>query len=287
MHSTLISTECVADLPNELREKNDIHIIYYDVKTEEGVFRDTDEIDARNLIEYISGGERKAVSIVPSEEDFEKFFRVGLKKYNEILHINISSGISESHKNAAKAIERMGEEGRRVTLVDSRQLSSGQGLLTLEAAKLRDQGLGAAKIAESLESIIPNIETSFIAYNADHLYYNGKVNYAIKIICNLLMLHPVLYMKDGRLSVKTVYMGSFEKASMKYVRKILKNPANIDHSIGFVTHAGCSHRNVEKIKKKAYEVATFEKIYDVQASATVSCNCGPNTFGVLFERRGD
>ncbi len=288
MHNIIITTECVADLPRDILEKCAIEIIYYDVATEEGVFKDTAEIDARNLMEYINDGKRKAQSIVPRAVDYKNFFVKCLDKYDEIVHICISSGISDAYKNAVLARSMMGIDGRRVRIVDSKHLSSGQGILAIEASKLRDDGAKGSEIVEKIEAMIPRISTSFIAYNADYLYYNGKVDKTIKTMCNALRLHPVLYMnEDGRLTIKRIYIGDYSKASKKYIKDLLKGYKKIDDEIGFVTYAGCSHDKITRIESELERYVKFREVHEVQASATVSCNCGPNTFGVLFKQRED
>lgn len=286
MHNILITTECVADLPKEIIDKYAIEIIYYDVATDEGVFKDTAEIDARNIIEYISDERHKAQSIVPRAVDYKSFFERGLKKYDEIIHICISSGISPAFENANSAKSMLGRGGHKIKIIDSKHLSSGQGILTIEAARLRDDGASASEIVEKIEAMIPTISTSFITYNADYLYYNGKVDKTVKSICNVFMLHPVLYMnEDGRLTVKRIYIGNYDKASKKYIKDLLKNNQQIDSNIGFITYAGCSHEKMVQIEEKIEQYIKFDEVHEVQASATVSCNCGPNTFGVLFKQK--
>ena len=47
MYSIAISTECVADLPKKMFEQYGVEIIYYDIETDSGVFRDTEEISLK------------------------------------------------------------------------------------------------------------------------------------------------------------------------------------------------------------------------------------------------
>lgn len=285
MQNIIISTECVADLSKQLQKELDIHYIYYDLQTEEGVFRDGYEVDASNMIEYMDNGRRKVNSISVTVEKFAAYFEDLLEKCEQIVHICISDGISESYRNSTEAKRQMGEKGNRIHIVDSRHLSSGIALLAIEAAGLRQQGKAADEIVRGIEKVIPLVATSFLAYNADYLYYNGKVSEKVKKMCNVLQLHPVLHMKNGELRMKRVYLGDYDKAAVKYTKKLLCRTANIDKSEAFLTYAGCSHMRLEKIKNLVNKVAGFEKLHIVQASATVSCNCGPNTFGVLFRRK--
>ena len=287
MNDILITAECVADIPNDICKNYGIDIIYYDIKTESGIFRDTEEIDSQNVMEYMSDGKKMAYSIIPTTKDYENFFAKRLNEYREVIHICISSGISEAYNNAVSAKEHLGEEGKRIHIIDSQSLSSGQGLLAMEAIKYRKSGMNCMEIVNRLEEVIPNISTSFLANNADYLYYNGKVKKSVKEICKFFHIHPILQIRKGKLTVKKVVIGNYNRAIRRYIMSALRNEKQIDPSVGFITYAGCDEDILEKVREKVNARISFEKLYEQQASATVSSNCGPKTFGILFIRKGE
>lgn len=287
MEKIIITTECVADLPEEQIRQYQIGIIYYDVATEEGVFKDTVEIDAANLMEYIGDRKRRAQSVVPSPAEYQALFAEKLKEYDSIVHIAVSGAISVAYTHATEAREALGADAERVTIVDSKHLSSGQGILAVEAAKMRDQGKSREEIVDRVNALIPLVNTAFIAYNADYLYYNGKASKKVRFLCNALHLHPVLYMRqDGKLSVKRIYIGNYNRACRRYVRDTLRKYKDVDTSVGYVTYAGCTHEYLGKVQEDIERYLPLQMIYEVQASAAVSCNCGPETFGILYKRKG-
>ena len=51
MNNILITTECVADLPESIYKSGDVDVIYFDIMTEKGQFRDTVEVDSTNIVE--------------------------------------------------------------------------------------------------------------------------------------------------------------------------------------------------------------------------------------------
>lgn len=286
MKRIFITTECVADLPaNYLNEYKDIELIYYDIKTDRGIFRDTKEITSLNVLEYMNGGKKVITSIIPSAYDYKQFFTEKLKSYDEILHVSVSSGISEAFENANTAKSRMGIDGERIHIIDSRHLSSGQGLITMEAVKCRDKGMDCKDIINHLIDYIPKVSTSFLANNADYLYYNQKVGENVMKICRMFSLHPVLAMIDGKLTLKRVYIGNYKKCAKRYMKNTLGRIENIDTTSGFITYAGCSEELLKHINVELANKIHFDNLYKCQASATVSCNCGPSTFGILFAKK--
>lgn len=280
-----ILAECVCDLPKNILNEHGIDILYFLIETESGVFTDSDEITSENVIHYLETGGKKTKSSPPPSDVYFRTFEKNLKKYDDIILVAISSGISDSCKNARAAVEMMGSEGNRVHIFDSQHLSTGLGFLVLRAAELADSGCGTEEILAELEELKTHVSTSFIAKDADYLYRNGRVSAFVKKLCTAFHIHPVLMMHKGTLKVKNIYFGSYESSCRAYIRCGLKGQKNIDKKCGFITHAGCSVKMLRMITAEAEKYCHFDELKITAASATVSGNCGPDTFGVLFMRK--
>ncbi|MCI5751345.1 MAG: DegV family protein [Oscillospiraceae bacterium] len=277
-----ITTDCVCDLPEAFYRLHDIGIVYFYITTDTGRFRDGFEIASENVIEYLENGGHKAETNAPAPEEYMGFFENALKKYDEIVHISITSKVSNSCPNAAAAVEKMGENGKRVHVVDSYHLSTGMGHMVIKAVELRDAGKSAAEIAEELYSMRERVSTSFITMDADYLYRNGKTSRFVSRLCTSFNLHPVLMLKDGRMTLKTIKVGRYDKAMLRYVRGELRINRRIDKTRLFITYAGCSVKLVNEIRAETERLCRFDEVIVTKASATVSGNCGPGTLGVLF-----
>ena len=66
---------------------------------------------------------------------------------------------------------------------------------------------------------------------------------------------------------------------------MLKKPESIDPEVVFLISAGCSYEYLESIKKEIQKYIKCQRLIVNTASATVTSNCGPGTFGVLFMRK--
>lgn len=277
-----ILAECVCDLPKSLLNKNGVDILYFLVETESGVFTDSDEITAENVIYHIENGGAKTRSSPPPAAVYYRAFEKNLKRYDEIILVAISSGISASCKNALEAVNIMGAEGKRVHIFDSQHLSTGLGILVLRAAEMADEGCGSEEILAELEDMKKRVSTSFITRNANYLCRNGRVSVFLKNLCAAFNIHPVLSMKNGTLHLKGVIFGSYDSACRSYIRSELKGSRNIDKRCGFITHAGCSVKMLRSITAEVEKYCKFDELKVTNASATVTCNCGPDAFGVLY-----
>lgn len=277
-----ITTDCVCDLPQKTLKECHIDLIPFHIETDYGRFEDLAEVTSDNILEYIDSG-HKALSIAPSIKEYQLFFEKELTKYERVLHITISSGLSEAYDNACLALSSFED---KVIVIDSHHLSTGMGHLLLRAVQLKDAGKEIEVIQDELLKMRNRISTSFIAYSADYLFYNDKISKNIAALCRYFKIHPILKIaKDGRMVLGGFHMGSYEEAANRYIAHQLKHHKYIDRSCLFITHAGCSTKLLRKVRDKVEKYNCVDNIQITTASATVSCNCGPNTFGLLFVQK--
>ncbi len=280
-----ITTDCACDLPPEVLKQYEVDLMYFFIETDTGRFRDVAEITAQNIFEYIERGGQRTLSMAPPVEDFIDFFNQKLRTCDEIIHIAISSKISMSVRTANNAAQRLGAAASRIHVFDSGHLSTGIGLLVLHAVQMVQKGHDTAEILSSLEKMREKVSTTFMAKNADYLYRNDKVSKTVKEVCSLFNIHPVLTMKDGYLKLKSIQMGDYEKSALRYVRKTLRNPKTIDSGRVFITHAGCTVSDIKMIRREVDKRMAFDSVMVSKASATISGNSGPRTFGLLFVKK--
>lgn len=285
MKSIGITADCVCDLPeHDLRERR-IALMYFYITTDTGRFQDGYDITSDNILEYLKEGGVKAGTYVPRLEEYKAFFERQLERCDELIHIAASSQVSASCRSAVEALERMGEQGKRVTIVDSQHLSTGMGLMVLRAAELRDKGCSSSEIVSALLEMRDKVSTTFITRSTSYLYRNGQVGKLVGSLSKVLLLHPVLALKNGRISLRTVRIGNDEHSVMRYVRSALKHRGSIDTRRLFITHAGCTVRTIAQIRAEVDRLCPFDEIIVTQTSATVSSNCGPGTIGLMYVRK--
>ena len=273
-----ITTESVADLPKEITDKYQIAVLPHLVCTAEGNFLDGEEIETNGLLDYMSDPSKKVTTKPPEVSDIESFFAKQLSVANNIIHISISSELVNSGCNAAKEAAKAFDN---VTVIDSKHLSSAQGLLVIEACRLAEKGKGADEIIESIEGIKNKVHSDFIVDNLDFLARAGQVSAKTANIAKALMARPVLGLKKGKMGVNGFYLGSRERAWKKYINTVLKSPSRIDKKIAFVTYVGLSKQDMEWIRERIESKVKFEAIYFKKASPVIAVNCGPGTFGIL------
>lgn len=277
-----VTTESTADLPQELLTRCGVAVLPHLVKTERGVFRDVLDIETKGLLHYMADPAHEVSSSAADTAAHEFFFAEQLKHAHSIVHVALAPGIGNSgYPAAAEAAASF----NNVTVVDSGHLSSGQGLQVLEACRLAELGKTPEEIAERLALTTKLVQTSFVVDSLDYLARAGQISGGLARLTRALSLRPVLVVRGGRMRMGRFYIGSRRRAWKKYIDSTLAAPDGLELGTLFITHAGLSVQELEWIRKQVEAHAHFDNIYFQKAAPSVSVNCGPGTFGLLFRAK--
>ncbi len=279
-----ITYDSTCDLTPQLLERFRIRTIPLTIQSGERVFPDDGSYTSADLYDgYRRDGTLPKTSAI-SPEEFRNFFSAILDEGFDIVHIDISSDLSCTCQNAVMAAQELSDKGA-IHVVDSRQLSTGGGLLALQGAKLRDDGMAASDIAAELRRLAPLSDTSFVLDTLEYMWKGGRCSGVTALGANMLKLKPSLEIRDGKLVVCKKYRGAMEKVYRQYVTERLADKAVVD-DWAFITHSGeVSEETLQELTALVRELAPFKEVFITQAGCTVSSHCGPGTLGVLFLRQ--
>lgn len=277
-----ISTDCMCDLSADFLAENGIEVMQFYIHVSTGRFLNETEITSDNIVEYLVSNHTFLRSSVPEPEECRAYFSNLLTRYDQVIHITTSDKIGLSYPNAVAALELMENDAERVTIINSGNISTGLGQMILLAVTLKNAGKDVSDIVSACDTLRRKLSTSFIIPNADYLHRVGYVGPLVKAICNIFKIHPVLCTKNGRLSLKSFCVGSYEKAMLRYVGRELKRGSRIDKKRLFITHVGCSAKCLQQVRGKVDRLCRFENVTVTKASAVTSSFFGPGSLGVLY-----
>lgn len=276
-----ITADTVCDLSEEMKQRYGITTIPLYVTRDGVTLKDGIEITRNEVFEHYRTTGRLCATAALNVEDFSQFYKEQLKDCDELIMITISSGFSSCYQNACIAAEDY--EGQ-VYVVDSKNLSTGEGLVAVSAAKLLAQGLSAGEIVTKLnQEIIPRVDASFFVANVEYLHKGGRCSSIAALGANLLKLRPCIDVIEGKMKVTKKYRGNMEKAMREYVKDRLTDIAYDDELI-FVTST-CAKEFAELTAEEVKKIGNFKEIAITDAGCTVACHCGEDTIGVLFIRK--
>ncbi len=276
-----ITSDSTCDLSREQILKHDIHIMPLAVAVGEKNYRDGVDIEPAQIYAHVSGGGDLPKTAANNIVDYQAVFARYAAEYDAVIHLNISSDFSSCYQNACLAAE----DFENVHVVDSRNLSTGHGLLVLRAAELAETGKSGAEIAEELRATAERVDASFILNQLEYLKKGGRCSALAVLGANMLKLKPCIEVKDGKMGVGKKYRGNFEKCLKEYITDRLSGREDLELDRVFVTHSGISEELVDMAVNTVRELQPFQEICITQAGCTVSSHCGPDTIGVLYIRK--
>ena len=277
-----IISDSTGDLSPELIEKYDIAIVPLYVLMGDNMQKDGLEVTPEDIYAHVEKTGKLPSTSAPNLGDFQDEFKKWRDQGYDIVHFNISSDFSSSYQNACAAAEGM--DG--VYVVDTRNLSTGSGLVVLHGAELAQQGKSAAEIKAACDAMVDKVEASFVVDSIDYLHKGGRCSSVAALGANLLTLKPLIEVIDGKMKAGKKYRGNIDKVILNYVADKLRGRDDIDKHRIFITHTKCSPVTVQQVRGKINELYPgFEEILETTAGCTVTSHCGPGTLGILFVRK--
>lgn len=223
----------------------------------------------------------------PSPGDLMDFWDELLKAYDEIVHIPMTSGLSQS---CATATSFAKDYKGRVQVVDNKRISITLKESVLDAVYLRDNGKSATEIKEILEENALNSSIYIFVNSMKHLKKGGRVTAAAAMIGTLLGLKPVL--KLGGAKIDKFALPKSQRKAVEIIKDALRKD--------LVERFSEYEKNGEMVISVAYTdnkdelTEVFEDIKNTfpnltfrfcnALSLSVSCHVGPKTWGVAITR---
>lgn len=277
----IISSDSTCDLSKELIDRYNIRVLPLGVTLGDNIYRDGEDITPDDIYAYVAKtGQLPKTSAINIAENAD-FFAELTKDGSAVIHFTISASMSATYNNARLAAEDFED----VYVVDSKNLSTGNGLLVIAAAEMAKQGMEAREIAQKVSAMADCVDASFVVDNLEYLVKGGRCSAVAAFGANLLQLKPCICVKNGAMGVGKKYRGKFERVLPGYVAERLANGDDIDLDRVFVTHAGCDPKIVESVVEIVKNTLPFKEVFATRAGCTVSSHCGANTLGVLFIRK--
>ena len=275
MEKIKIITDSTLDLPAELIREKNIEVLPLLINFGEESYLDGVEITTKEMIDKIN-----ATGILPTtaqvtpnrfEETFKKYLDEGYK----IVVLTLSSDMSGTYESACIAKDML--ESDDIVVIDSRNVTSGLGLLVLKACELRDKGLGIKEIEEEILKAIPKVKSSLNFESLENLVRGGRLSKTAGTIGSVLGLRLILEVKDGKMSVKDKVRGS-KKALKKLISDFESVDVDFDSPIVLLE---LLNEDVYEGLKIYFQEKNINYI-DAKVGCTVGIHSGIKPCGIFF-----
>jgi DegV family protein with EDD domain len=280
-----IVTDSSCDLPKELIDKHQIHVVPLSVHFGETYFLDRLTINPPQFYAMLESTDERASSAQPASKEFQNKYDYLATHYESVIGIQISQGLSGTFSSSEKgAKEVAGRTGKRIDVVNSKTLTAGLGLLVLRAAQAIEAGASHAEIMEKMEEWKKKSIIRVSVTTLKYIVRSGRVNPFKSFLAKLLDLKPIITLnEEGKTEL---FSKSFSETSS--AKKLIRNIATLTSGKKVWGYA-ITHANNQKIAEWyscELEILTGMKpLFVDHASPALVANTGPGVacVSILFE----
>ena len=276
-----IISDSTCDLSKELIEKYNIEILPLHIHLGEDEYLDGVTITPDEIYEWSDANnttpKTAAISIGEAVDAFEPIVKNG----DEIIAFSISQGMSATCSVLRLAASELEAEDS-IHVIDSANLSTGIGLLVIEAAIMAGEGKSAAEIVSRIEELKPRVSASFVVDTLTYLHRGGRCSGVAALAGGMLQLHPKIVVENGKMDAHKKYRGKMRAVFKSYVKDMEADLTNARKNRVFITHSGCEQEIIDSVYAYLENMNYFDEILVTRAGGVISSHCGPGTLGVLY-----
>jgi len=276
-----IISDSTCDLSPELIEKYNISILPLHVILGEDERLDGVNITPDELYLWSDTNKTTPKTSAPSIEDAVELFKPIIEAGDEIIAFSISAEMSTSNNCMILAADEL-DAGDKVTVIDSASLSTGIGLLVVEAAIMASMGHSRSTISARIEELKPLVRASFVVDTLTYLHRGGRCSGLAAMAGGMLKLHPRIFVENGKMDAGKKYRGKYSEIVLHYAKDMEADILNSRKDRVFITHSGIDESVIDSVREYLESLNYFDEVLITRAGSVVSSHCGYGTLGVLF-----
>lgn len=276
-----IISDSTCDLSKELLEKYEVDILPCHILLGDAEYEDGRNLVPEQIYNWSDANKTTPKTSAPSMEAAVELLRPYVEAGREVVCFSIASGMSTSGNVMRMAAVEL-EAENLVFVIDSANLSTGIGLMVIEASIMAKEGKCAAEIVSVIETLKPRVRASFVVDTLTYLYRGGRCSGLSAMAGSMLKIHPKIVVADGKMVPDEKYRGKMSVVVMRYVKDMEEDLKHAKKDRVFITHSGSEEAVIEEVRQYLESLNRFSEILITRAGGVVSSHCGPGTLGVLF-----
>ena len=199
-----IVTDSCCDLPYQVLQAAKVDYLSMKIQLDEEELVDDlgKTFNYDHYMEQLRNGATPTTSQINVGQYLE-FFRPYVEQNIPILYVAFSSALSGSYSSALQAVELLKEEypDPQVKVFDTKAASVGEGLLVLEAVRLKNEGKTLEENLEWLENNYLKVHSWVTVDDLKHLERGGRISKTSATLGSILNVKPIITVdQEGRLT---------------------------------------------------------------------------------------
>lgn len=283
MDKIKIITDSTADLPIELVKKYDIEVLPLIVNFGEESFKDGVDIHLDEFLNRMYNSDIFPTTTQVNPQRFYDCYKKYIEQGYKIVSIHLSSKMSGTYQSARMAVELLEADSiienpeEQIVIIDSLNVTSGLGILVIEACKLKEEGKSIKEIEEKIKELIPHVKSCLAFGSLENLVKGGRLSKTAGVIGNILGIKLILEVKDGEMAVMDKLRGG--KKAVKKILSYLEEKGIKQETASILLNA--DDKDILHELKNKLDILDNEFI-EAQVGCIVGTHSGGGACGVFF-----
>lgn len=276
---TRILTDSASDITPAEAALLGVTVVPLNVTLEDGtVLRDGLDMSGDEYYALMASCDKLPTTSQPSPELFAAEYAAAKAAGDDMVVITLSGQLSGTMQAARLGADL--EDYTDVQFVDSETVCLAEALLVRRAAKLRDEGMGAAAIAAELERAKKHLHLAAAIDDLKYLRKGGRLPAAVAIAGGMLGIKPLISIKEGKVAMAGKARG-LPGAYVALFKKV-EEFGGIDPNQEYVVAYSAAPREVEPIRRYLKQNLNLTSPLVSRIGCVIGTHAGPGAFGIAF-----
>lgn len=283
MKSIGIATDSHSGITPAMADQMGVMVLPMPFYVDEECYYEEVSITRAEFFEQLNA-DKKVSTSQPSPEAVMEFWREGLKEYEKLIYIPMSSGLSGSCGTAMMLAQDEEFEGK-VIVVDNGRVSTPLVRAIMDAQEMVEEGLSTEKIKEVLEAEKDKMSIYIAVETLEFLQKGGRISATTAALGTVLNIKPILKLGVGVLDTYKKSRGM--KKAKKEMLEAIQNDLDVTfkeyHDKGEAYLLAATSADEETTNAWVEEVKEAFPGMDVLAgnlSLGICCHTGEGALGV-------
>lgn len=267
-------TDSTCDLGQDLLDNYQVNVLPININFGENHYLDKVTLKPEQFYDMLKDSAEYPRSAQVNETTLANLYSHLASHYDSIIAVHLSDGLSGTYNASRRAALKIGKEfGKKISVLDSKNLSGSLGLIVLRIARSIEEGRSHDEIVRAAESWIHNTKIFVSVRTLSYMVRGGRVSATRGLLAKLLNINPVVSINsEGKAVVFDKTFG--QKANMRKVMHHIREIKNKNRIWNYVVLHACNPSAANWYAEKMEELTGLKPVSVVNISPVIGANAG-------------
>ncbi|SFC02098.1 hypothetical protein SAMN04488102_102222 [Alkalibacterium subtropicum] len=280
-YQTVIVTDSIADLPEEVIDDEQVHVVNISLLVGEESYIDKLTITNEKLFELARNKKIHPKSSQPTTKTVEDAYRYLLSYYDNVVVFTVAKALSGTYNVFSKSAEQFNEDKQRIIVIDTKQNSVAEGLIVWQAVENLKADKPVEAILSEAERSIGQSKILVKINTLDNMIASGRLSVRAGGIAKKVGLKPIVSLDDegeGEVFKIAFHPDTAKKKILKHMKKISETKGIKHYAVTYVDDRQLG----EEFARELSAVLNKEPEYLTKSSGVIAVGAGAGAVAVAY-----